>query len=49
MKSINRSTIGFGIAYQVNKEVVVKEGLLYKRGDTLKMYIKLYSFHLEGQ
>ena len=49
MASINRSTMGLGLVQQVNKELVIKEGELCKRGDTLKMYIKLYSFYLERQ
>jgi hypothetical protein len=32
---------------QVNQDLVVKEGFMYKKGDLLKMYNNQYYFYLE--
>lgn len=47
MTTALRSTMGLGMVQKVNRERVIKEGQLCKRGDTLKLYKKLYNFYLE--
>jgi hypothetical protein len=43
----SRASITASKTIRVNHKMVVKQGILYKRGNLLKMYNKQYHFYLE--